>query len=61
MNDLQKKCRNVEDLMHQDENRQNDLLRIKLDSRRAKRCKLEEKLEEVGNVINNVEKETIDL
>ena len=52
---------NVEDLMHQDEDRQNDLLRMKLDARRAKRRKLEEKLEEVENVINNVEKETINL
>jgi|LakMenEpi03Aug12_release.lakeMendotaPanAssembly.Ray.scaffolds.fasta_scaffold654206_1 hypothetical protein len=61
MNDLQNKMQNVEDLMHQDEDRQNDLLRMKLDARRAKRRKLEEKLEEVENVINNVEKETINL
>jgi uncharacterized protein YqgV (UPF0045/DUF77 family) len=61
MNDLQNKMQNVEDLMHQDEDRQNDLLRMKLDARRAKRRKLEEKLEEVENVINHVEKETINL
>ena len=47
--------------MHQDEKRQNDLLQMKLDARRAKRCKLEENLEQVENDINNVEKETIDL
>ena len=61
MNDLQNKMQNVEDLMHQDEDRQNDLLRMKLDARRAKRRKLEEKLEEVEAIINDVEKETIDL
>jgi uncharacterized protein YqgV (UPF0045/DUF77 family) len=61
MNDLQNKIQNVEDLMHQDEKRQNYLLQMKLDARRAKRRKLEEKLEEVENVINNVEKETINL
>jgi hypothetical protein len=45
MNDLQNKIQNVEDLMHQDEKRQNDLLQMKLDARRAKRRKLKENLE----------------
>ncbi len=61
MNDLQNKIQNVEDLMHQDEKRQNDLLQMKLDARRAKRRKLKENLEQVESDINNVEKETIDL
>ena len=61
MNDLQNKIQNVEDLMHQDEKRQNYLLQMKLDARRAKRRKLKENLEQVENDINNVEKETIDL
>ena len=33
--------------MREDEDRQNDLLKMKLDGRRARRKKLEEKLEEV--------------
>jgi hypothetical protein len=45
MNDLQNKIQNVEDLMHQDEKRQNYLLQMKLDARRAKRRKLKENLE----------------
>lgn len=52
MDDLKNKMQNVENLMHDDENRQNELLKMKIEARRGRRRKLEEKLDEVENVIN---------
>jgi len=61
MDDLKHKMQDVENLMHDDEDRQNDLLRMKLEQRRARRKKLEDKLTEVEEVIRENEKEQVQL
>lgn len=53
MDDLKNKMQDVENLMHADEDRQNDLLKMRLEQRRARRKKLEDKLAEVEVVIKD--------
>jgi uncharacterized protein YqgV (UPF0045/DUF77 family) len=55
--ELQDKIQNVEDMMHQDEKRQAELLARRLDARRQKRKKLAEKLDEVETRLRNNEVE----
>ena len=55
--ELQDKIQNVEDMMHQDEKRQAELLARRLDARRQKRKKLAEKLNEVESKLRNNEQE----
>ena len=55
INELQDKMQNVEDMMKQDETRQNELLARKLDARRQKRKKIIEKLEDVEKNIQGIE------
>jgi len=57
INELQDKMQNVEDMMKQDEARQNELLARRLDARRQKRKKLAEKLDEVESKLRNNENE----
>jgi len=57
INELQDKMQNVEDMMKQDESRQNELLARRLDARRQKRKKLAEKLDEVESKLRNNENE----
>ena len=57
INELQDKMQNVEDIMKQDEARQNELLARKLDARRQKRRKLAEKLEQVEQKLQKNEAE----
>ena len=45
--ELQGKMQSVEDMMKQDEKRQNEVLARMLDARRAKRKKLTDKLQEI--------------
>lgn len=61
MDDLKGKMQQVENLMHDDEDRQNDLIRMRLEQRRTRRKKLEENLREVEKVIqeNEAEKNTM--
>lgn len=57
MDDLKGKMQEVENLMHNDEDRQNDLIRMRLEQRRTRRKKLEENLKDVEKVINENERE----
>jgi len=55
INELQDKMQGVEDMMRQDEARQNELLARRLDARRAHRKKLSEKLEHVEEKLRDNE------
>lgn len=57
MDDLKNKMQNVEHLMHEDEDRQNDLLRMKMEARKARRKKLEDRLADVEDKINSNDKQ----
>jgi len=61
MDDLKSKMHNVETLMHDDEDRQNDMLRMKMEARKARRKKLEDRLADVEEVINASEKEKVQM
>lgn len=61
MDDLKNKMSHVENLMHDDEDRQNDMLRMKMEARKARRKKLEDRLADVEEVINTSEKEKVRL
>lgn len=47
--------------MHEDEDRQNDLLRMKMEARKARRKKLEDRLADIEDKINTHEKEKVHL
>jgi hypothetical protein len=51
----------VEHLMHEDEDRQNDLLRMKMEARKARRKKLEDRLADIEEKINTHEKQKVNL
>jgi len=59
MDDLKSKMQHVETLMHDDEDRQNDMLRMKMEARKARRKKLEDRLADVEEVINASDKEKV--
>ena len=59
MDDLKSKMQHVETLMHDDEDRQNDMLRMKMEARKARRKKLEDRLTDVEEVINASDKEKV--
>jgi hypothetical protein len=61
MDDLKNKMSHVENLMHDDEDRQNDMLRMKMEARKARRKKLEDRLADVEEVINTSDKEKVRL
>jgi hypothetical protein len=61
MDDLKFKMQDVENLMHEDEDRQNDILRMRLDQRRNRRKKLTEKLGDLEQIINETKAETAQL
>ena len=59
MDDLKSKMQHVETLMHDDEDRQNDMLRMKMEARKARRKKLEDRLADVEEVITASDKEKV--
>jgi hypothetical protein len=61
MDDLKSKMQHVETLMHDDEDRQNDVLRMKMEARKARRKKLEDRLADVEEVINASDKEKVQM
>lgn len=61
MDDLKNKMQHVEHLMHEDEDRQNDLLRMKMEARKARRKKLEDRLADIEEKINTHEKQKVNL